>query len=75
MRQANRNRKAAAVKGASQLRFVANGRKWKNGYSTVQKCKQAHPGRACDYDEKCECAETVGVNEVAQPRNQPSKDK
>lgn len=23
-----------------------------------QKCKQAHPGRACDYDEKGECAET-----------------
>ncbi len=25
-----------------------------------QKCKQAHPGRVCDYDEKGECAETVG---------------
>jgi hypothetical protein len=24
-----------------------------------QKCKQSHPGRACDYDEKGECAETV----------------
>ena len=23
-----------------------------------QKCKQAHPGRFCDYDEKGECAET-----------------
>jgi len=22
-----------------------------------EKCKQAHPGRACDYDEKGECAE------------------
>jgi hypothetical protein len=24
-----------------------------------QKCKQAHPGRVCDYDEKGECAETI----------------
>jgi hypothetical protein len=40
-----------------------------------QKCKQAHPGRACDYDEKGECAETVGVNEVAQPRKEPSRNK
>ena len=40
-----------------------------------QKCKQTHPGRVCDYDEKGECAETIGVNEVAQPCNEPSKDK
>jgi hypothetical protein len=33
-----------------------------------QKCKQAHPGRVCDYDEKAECGETV-----APPRNDPSK--
>jgi hypothetical protein len=39
-----------------------------------QKCKQAHPGRVCDYDEKGECAETIGVNEVAQTCNEPSKD-
>ena len=39
-----------------------------------QKCKQAHPGRVCDYDEKGECAETIGVNEVAQTRDEPSKD-
>jgi hypothetical protein len=39
-----------------------------------QKCKQDHPGRVCDYDEKGECAETVGFNEVAQPSSQPSKD-
>ena len=39
-----------------------------------QKCKQSHPGRVCDYDEKGECAETIGVNEVAQPCNEPSKD-
>ena len=24
-----------------------------------QKCKQSHPGRICDYDEKGECAETL----------------
>jgi len=39
-----------------------------------QKCKQAHPGRACDYDEKGECDETITVNEVAKPSNEPSKD-
>jgi hypothetical protein len=38
-----------------------------------QKCKQAHPGRVCDYDEKGECAETTGAS-VAQPRNEPKKD-
>jgi hypothetical protein len=38
-----------------------------------QKCKQAHPGRVCDYDEKAECTETIGVDEVAQPRNESSK--
>jgi hypothetical protein len=39
-----------------------------------QKCKQAHPGRVCDYDEKGECAETTDANEVAQPCDAPSKD-
>ena len=39
-----------------------------------QKCKQAHPGRACDYDEKGECAETIDTSEVAQPCDAPSKD-
>jgi hypothetical protein len=39
-----------------------------------QKCKQSHPGRVCDYDEKGECADTIGVNEVAQTINEPSKD-
>lgn len=29
-----------------------------------QKCKQVHPGRVCDYDEKGECAETIGVDEA-----------
>jgi hypothetical protein len=38
-----------------------------------EKCKQSHPGRVCDYDEKAECAETIGVNELAQPRNESSK--
>ena len=32
-----------------------------------QKCKQSPPGRVCDCDEKTECAETITVNEVAQP--------
>jgi hypothetical protein len=39
-----------------------------------QKCKQVHPGRVCDYDEKGECAETTAVNEVARPNSEPSKD-
>jgi hypothetical protein len=36
-----------------------------------QKCKEAHPGRACDYDEKGECAETIDTNEVTQPQDAP----
>jgi hypothetical protein len=24
-----------------------------------QKCKQSHPGRACDYDDQGDCAETL----------------
>ena len=39
-----------------------------------QKCKQSHPGRVCDYDEKGECAETVGFHEVAEASNEASKD-
>jgi len=39
-----------------------------------EKCKQAHPGRVCDYDEKGECAETIDTNEVAQSSDAPSKD-
>jgi hypothetical protein len=39
-----------------------------------QKCKQSHPGRVCDYDEKGECAETICGDEVAQPSNKPSKE-
>jgi hypothetical protein len=29
-----------------------------------QKCKQSHPGRLCDYDEKGECAETVDTRDI-----------
>jgi hypothetical protein len=39
-----------------------------------QKCKLAHPGRVCDYDEQGECAETISTDDVAQPCNAPSKD-
>jgi len=28
-----------------------------------QKCKQAHPGRVCDYDEKAECAESADLDD------------
>jgi hypothetical protein len=49
-------------------------RSWKMATQLCQKCKQAHPGRVCDYDEKAECAETVVVDEVAQPCSEPSKE-
>ncbi len=39
-----------------------------------QRCKQAHPGRVCDYDERGECAETTAVNRVDQSLNNSSKD-
>jgi hypothetical protein len=39
-----------------------------------QKCKQAHPGRVCDYDERGECAETIALNEVDQTPSDLSKD-
>jgi len=29
-----------------------------------QKCKQSHPGRVCDYDEKGECAETLDAQDT-----------
>jgi hypothetical protein len=29
-----------------------------------QRCKQSHPGRVCDYDEKGECAETLDAGET-----------
>ena len=34
-----------------------------------QRCKQAHPGRLCDYDEKGECAETLDVQDGAEPNS------
>jgi hypothetical protein len=40
-----------------------------------QKCKQAHPGRECDYDDNGDCAETVEVNEVAETENEEPKDR
>jgi len=39
-----------------------------------QKCKQAHPGRECDYDENGDCAETVEVIEIAKPENKEHED-
>jgi hypothetical protein len=60
---------------ASSTRFITNGRKWKMATQLCQKCKQAHPGRACDYDEKGECAETIGADEVTRPYNETYKDK
>lgn len=39
-----------------------------------QKCKQAHPGRVCDYDEEG-CAETVGPNEVAEASHARPKER
>jgi hypothetical protein len=38
-----------------------------------QKCKQAHSGSVCDYDEKGDCAETVNADEVADPSSTESK--
>ena len=28
-----------------------------------RRCKEAHPGRPCDYDDKGECAETIDSQE------------
>jgi hypothetical protein len=39
-----------------------------------EKCKQAHRGGVCDFDEKGECAVTIDTNEVAQASDAPSKD-
>jgi len=39
-----------------------------------QKCKQAHPGQVCDYDEKGECAETIDTNELPLPSVEPSQE-
>ena len=37
-----------------------------------QKCKQAHPGRVCDYDDKGECAETADVDDNPKPPEERS---
>ena len=34
-----------------------------------QKCKQSHPGRLCDYDERGECAETADLQDRAEESN------
>jgi hypothetical protein len=39
-----------------------------------QKCKQAHPGRVCDYDEKGECAETIDTDKAVSPSDAPPKE-
>ena len=39
-----------------------------------QKCKKAHPGRVCDYDDKGECSETVDVDEPQKPVGEGSTD-
>jgi hypothetical protein len=39
-----------------------------------QKCKQAHPGRLCDYDEQGECAETIDTYEALNPAMHHQKD-
>jgi hypothetical protein len=40
-----------------------------------QKCKQTHPGRTCDYDEKGECAETLDVDETPGPSSGEASEK
>ncbi len=39
-----------------------------------QKCKQAHPGQVCDYDDKGECSETVEVDKTQKPADEASRD-
>jgi hypothetical protein len=39
-----------------------------------QKCKQAHPGRTCDYDDQGECAETLSVDETPESSRETPKD-
>ena len=40
-----------------------------------QKCKQAHPGRDCDYDDRGECAETADVDDKPKPSEERSGEK
>lgn len=37
-------------------------------------CKQSHPGRACDYDDQGECAETVPQPETSTANSAPPKE-
>ena len=37
-------------------------------------CKQSHPGRACDYDDQGECAETVPQPETPAANPDPAKE-
>lgn len=39
-----------------------------------QKCKQAHPGCLCDYDDKGNCAESVGVSEEQVEESKSTKE-
>jgi organic hydroperoxide reductase OsmC/OhrA len=48
---------------ATQLKTAAQNGGKKMATEFCQKCKQTHPGRPCDYDEKGECAETLDVDE------------
>ena len=63
----------ATVRMHREYELPRIGGSWKMATQLCQKCKQSHPGRVCDYDDKAECAETIAVDEVAQPRNEPSK--
>jgi hypothetical protein len=40
-----------------------------------QKCKQAYPGCACEYDEEGDCPETVDPNENAESSAKASIDR
>ena len=40
-----------------------------------QKCKQAHPGRVCDYDDKGDCSETADVDDNPKPSEERSGEK
>jgi hypothetical protein len=74
MRLALLNHKAATSRSHLRCDSLQIGGSGKMAPQLCQKCKQAHPGRVCDYDEKGECAETIGVNEVPDTCNEPSKD-
>jgi hypothetical protein len=40
-----------------------------------QRCKQSHPGRVCDYDDKGECAQRIEPEDRENEKNQSSVDK